>query len=57
MKGLINIKNNGNKCFLSCHIRYFNLLKIHSERIAKANKNMAHDINHEGIEFPASKET
>ena len=27
MKGLINIKNNDNKCFLCCHIRHLNLLK------------------------------
>ena len=33
MKGLINIKNNDNKCFLWCHIRHLNSLKIHPERI------------------------
>ena len=27
MKGLINIKNNGSKCFLWCHIRHLNPLK------------------------------
>ena len=27
MKGLINIKNNGNKCFLWCHSRHLNPLK------------------------------
>ena len=27
MKGLINIENNDNKCFLWCHIRHLNLLK------------------------------
>ena len=35
MKGLVNIKNNDNKCFLWCHIRHLNTLKIHSERIKK----------------------
>ena len=40
MKGLINIKNNDNKCFLWCHIRHLNPLKTHPERITKAdNKN------------------
>ena len=24
MKGLVNIKNNDNKCFLWCHIRHLN---------------------------------
>ena len=32
MKGLINTKNNDNKCFLWCHIRHLNPLKIHPER-------------------------
>ena len=50
MKGLINIKNNDNKCFLWCHIRH-----IHPERITKADKNMVSNLDHEGIEFPVSK--
>ena len=29
MKGLINLKNNDNKCFLWCHIRHLNPLTIH----------------------------
>ena len=29
LKGLINIKNNDNKCFLCCHIRHLNLVKTH----------------------------
>ena len=32
MKGLINTQNNDNKCFLWCHIRHLNPLKIHPER-------------------------
>ena len=35
MKGLINIKNNDNKCFLWCHVRHPNPLNIHPERITK----------------------
>ena len=27
--GLINIKNNDNKCFLRCHIRHLNVIKKH----------------------------
>ena len=55
MKFLINIKNSDNKCFLWCHIRHSNLLKIHPERISKADKNMANDLDYEGIKFPVSK--
>ena len=38
MKSLINIKNNDNKCFLWCHIRHLNPLKIHPEGITKVDK-------------------
>ena len=54
MKVLINIKNNGNKCFLWCHIRHLNLVKIHPERIKKEDENMINDPNYERI-FPISK--
>ena len=32
-KGLINIKNNDQKCFLWCHVRRINPVKEHTERI------------------------
>ena len=51
MKGLINIKNNDNKCFLWRHIRHLNLVKIYSERITKKDKNMINDLDYEGIKF------
>ena len=38
MKGLINIKNNCNKCFLWRHVRHLNPLITHPERITKADK-------------------
>ena len=34
-KGLINIKNKDEKCFLWCHVRHINLLNKHPERIFK----------------------
>ena len=40
MKGLINIKNNENKCFFWCYIRHLNLVKIHPERITKEDRNI-----------------
>ena len=55
MKGLINIKNNDNKCFLWCHIRHLNLVKRHLERITKEDKNMINDLDYEGFKFPVSK--
>ena len=32
-KGLINIKNKNEKCFLSFHVRHINSSKEHAERI------------------------
>ena len=55
MKGLVNIKNIDNNCFLWCHVRRLNPLKIHPERITKADENMVNDLDYEGIEFPVSK--
>ena len=55
MKGLINIKNNYNKCFLWCHIRHRNPLKIHPERITEIDKKMINDLDYEGIKLPVSK--
>ena len=37
-KGLINIKNKDQKCFLWCHVRHVNPLKKHPERIKKTDK-------------------
>ena len=54
MKGLINIKNTTNKCFLWYHIRDLNLLKIHPERIIKADKNVVNDLDYEGVKCPVS---
>ena len=55
MKGLINIKNNDNKCFLWCHIKHLNPLKMHPESITKEDKNMINDRDYKGIKFPVSK--
>ena len=55
MKSLINIKGNGNKCFLWCHIRHLIPSKIHPERIIKAYKEMINDLGYEGIELLVPK--
>ena len=39
MKGLINIKNNENKCFPWCRITHLNQLRTHPERITIADEN------------------
>ena len=37
-KVLINIKNNNQKCFLWCHVKYLNPVKIHRELITTSLK-------------------
>ena len=54
MKGLTNIKKNDNKCFLWCHIRHLNPLKIHPERITKVGQKIINDLDYEGIKFHVS---
>ena len=54
-KGLINIKNKDQKCFLWCHVRHINPLKEHPGKIKKVNKRLASHLNHDGIGFPVKE--
>ena len=51
-KGLINIKNNDQKCFLWCHVRHINPVKDHPGRITRIHRDFANNLNFDGIEFP-----
>ena len=51
-KGLINIKNNGQKCLLGCHLRHVNPVKVHPERITQTHKKLANNLNYGGVELP-----
>ena len=50
-KGLINIKNNDQKCFLWCHIRHISPVKIHPERITRKNEELANDLDMMKLDF------
>ena len=54
-KGLINIKNKDQKCFLWCHVKHINPLKENPERINKTNKKIAEKLDYDGIEFPVQE--
>ena len=54
-KGLINIKNKDQKCFLWCHVRHINLSNDHPGIIKKSDKRLASNLNYEGIEFPVDE--
>ena len=51
-KGLINMKNNDQKCILWCHVRHINPVKEHPARIKKTDRDFANNLNYDGIEFP-----
>ena len=50
-KGLINIKNKDQKCFLWCHVRHINPSKGNPERNLKSDKKIPEKLDYDGIEF------
>ena len=54
-KGLINIKNKGQICFLWCHVRHLNPSKEHPERLKKADQEIAKKLAYDGIELPVQE--
>ena len=54
-KGLINIQNDDNKCFLWCHVRHLNLIDKSPLGITKKDKELVSKLNYEEINFPVSK--
>ena len=55
MKGLINIENNDNNCFLWCHVRHLNLVERNPQRIAVKDRELVNKFDYRGINFPISK--
>ena len=53
-KGLINLKNEDNKCFLWCHVRHLNPQKKDPQRIKLSERESAKDLDHKGITFPVT---
>ena len=54
-KGLINIKNNDQKCFLWYHVRHINPVEKTSRKIQKADSRIASNLNYEGIDPPVQE--
>ena len=55
MKGLINIRNDDNKCFLWCHVRHLNCGSVNLSRITRKDKEIAESLNYSSVDFPVSK--
>ena len=54
-KGLINIKNKDQKCFLLFYVTHINPSREHPERILKTDKKNAEKLDYDGIDFPVQK--
>ena len=54
MKGLINLTNEDQKCFLWCHVRHLNPQKNHPERIKALDREYAKRLDYKGITFPVT---
>ena len=52
MKGLINLSNKDDKCFMWCHVRLINPQNRNAERTNKQDKKIAANLNYSEIVFP-----
>ena len=53
-KGLINLKNTDNRCFLWCHVRHLHPLKKDPQRVTLKDKEIAKTLNYSGVTFPVT---
>ena len=51
-KGLINLRNKDNKCFLWCHVRHLNPVSDNASRIKRVDKKIASALDYDRVEFP-----
>ena len=47
-----SIDNEDDKCFLWCHVQHLNPQEINPQCMKRTNKELAEQLNNEGIEFP-----
>ena len=50
-KGLINLRNKDNKCFMWCHVRHLNPVRDNASRIKRVDMKIASAFNYDGIKF------
>ena len=51
-KGLINLGNKDNKCFMWCHVRHLNLVSDNASRIKKVDRKIASALDYDKVKFP-----
>ena len=53
-RGLINLKNEDDKCFLWCHVRHLNPQKKYPERIKLSDRKFSKYLDYSDIDFPVT---
>ena len=53
-KGLINLQNDDNKCFLWCHVRHINPVKKDPQRITQKDRGIEKTLDYTGVTFPVT---
>ena len=53
-KGLVNLKNTDNKCFLWCHVRHLNPIENNPQRVKETDKALAKELDYTGVTFPVT---
>ena len=53
-KGLINLQNDDNKCFLWCHVRHLNPIENNPQRVKETDKALAKELDYTGVTFPVT---
>ena len=51
-KGLINLRNTDNKCFMWCHVRHLYRVSDNASRIKKVDKKIANALDYGSVKFP-----
>ena len=53
-KGLINLQNDDNKCFLWCHVRHLNPIENNPQRVKETDKALPKELDYTGVTFPVT---
>ena len=53
-KGLINLQNDDNRCFLWCHVRHLNPIENNPQRVKETDKAFAKELDYTGVTFPVT---
>ena len=53
-KGLINLQNDDNRCFLWCHVRHLNPIENNPQRVKKSDRELGKRLDYSGVTFPVT---